>query len=145
MSRDSQGCSGSRASFSISFLSQSLTFCTAVFLMSKTGFMISPSWQMKTITGVRFVFFNICSFLDVVCHHTLSLCSFVWHLAAWCAERHTWSPLICHSWIFAELLIKRASHYVSGFSANTLFHWIIWNLLTLRSFWLDWSGNFRWK
>lgn len=42
VSHDSQDCSGPRALFNITSLSRSLTFCTAVFLMSKTGFTINP-------------------------------------------------------------------------------------------------------
>lgn len=43
VSHDSQGCSGLKALFNITFLSRSLTFCATVSLMSKTGFMINPS------------------------------------------------------------------------------------------------------
>lgn len=56
VSHDSLGCSGSRAPFNITSLSKSLTFCLAVSLMSKTGFTINPSWQMKIMHGIRFFF-----------------------------------------------------------------------------------------
>lgn len=76
------------------------------------------SWWARQVSRKSFImsencmekdFLKLPSFLDVACHHTLSLCPFVWHFSAWLAVRHTELSAsgnlpACHNWISAEHL-----------------------------------------